>query len=63
MKHKQLLFLTVTVFTTILFFNCLGNKQCKPSNIFVWMGEGKNHSDKYLKMQFERLNRLTFLIR
>ena len=57
MKHKQLLFLTVTVFTTILFFNCLGNKQYRSSNIFVWMGEGKNHSDEYLKIQFQKLKK------
>jgi len=57
MKLKQLILITAVVFTPILFFNCLENRKSKSPKIFVWMGEGENHSDEYLKKQFNKLKK------
>jgi len=54
-RPEQFILLIALVFTATLFFNCLGNNQGKSSTIFVWMGEGKDHSNEYLKIQFQKL--------
>jgi len=57
MKLKQLILITLVLFTIILLFNCLEKGKRKSPKISVWMGEGKNHSVEYLKIQFNKLKK------